>query len=63
MSIFHLSRINKYIFYKHLQAYSLMTGDCVVSTSPESFKYFQNTSKVSLITISYQLERKLKSIF
>lgn len=40
-----------------------MTGDCVVSTSPESFRYFKNTSKASLITLNYQLERKLKSIF
>lgn len=63
MSIFHLSGMKRYNFHKHLQAYCLMTGDCVVSTSPESFKYFKNTSKASLITLNYQLERKLKSIF
>jgi len=57
MSGFHLSRISRYIFYKHLQDYGL------VSTFPESFKVFKNKSKVSLITLNYDLERKLKSLF
>lgn len=38
-----------------------MTGDCIVSASPESFNYVKNTSKISLITLNYELERKLKS--